>query len=102
MSKCPVCGSVYAPAPFHIYKIRISRKGYATVCSWKCQRAHEKELEEQKKLKKQKNERLWSHCEKCGREIVVGETCFTIGDDDYCSDCCKKADTKERRDDGGQ
>lgn len=53
MSKCPMCGVIFAPAPYHIYKIRNSGTSYSRVCSWKCQRAWEKEREEQKKRKKE-------------------------------------------------
>ena len=52
MSKCPVCGVRFAPAPYHIYKILHSGKKYSLVCSWRCKRAWEKEREEQKKRKK--------------------------------------------------
>ena len=34
---CPVCGKVYIPAPFHVYKIKSSK----LVCSYKCQLEYE-------------------------------------------------------------
>lgn len=37
--------------------------------------------------------RCWCYCENCGRRIEVGETCFDIGVDTYCSDCCKPVNT---------
>lgn len=36
---------------------------------------------------------LWCYCDKCGRKIMVGETCYDIGQDTYCSDCCKPINT---------
>lgn len=35
----------------------------------------------------------WCYCEKCGRAIKVGEVCYDIGDDTYCTDCCKMVNT---------
>ena len=35
----------------------------------------------------------WTYCEKCGRAIRVGEICFDIGEDSYCTDCCKEVNT---------
>lgn len=35
----------------------------------------------------------WCYCEKCGKKIMVGDTCFDIGIDTYCSDCCKEVNT---------
>lgn len=43
--KCPICGKMFIPAPFHVYKIR--QKWYLSVysrlvCSWGCQRRWER------------------------------------------------------------
>lgn len=35
----------------------------------------------------------WCYCDKCGKKIMVGDTCFDIGIDTYCSDCCKEVNT---------
>ena len=34
---CPVCGKIYIPAPFHVYKIKANK----LVCSYKCQIEYE-------------------------------------------------------------
>lgn len=31
--KCPVCGKIFIPAPFHYYKLKKRR----LVCGWNCQ-----------------------------------------------------------------
>lgn len=95
--KCKVCDKVFAPAPFHAYRIRTCDGHDRLVCSWHCQRTHEKEREEkkQRKEKMQQQQQVWSFCEKCGRKIFVGEILFEIGDDDYCSDCCKQVNTEK-------
>lgn len=36
---------------------------------------------------------LWSYCDKCDRKIMVGETCYDVGIDTFCSDCCKSVNT---------
>ena len=92
--KCKVCGKVFAPAPFHAFKIRYEQ-GYRRVCSWHCQRVYETERQEKRKREKEARELAWSYCEKRGRKICVGEICFEIGDDDYCADCCKRVDTRK-------
>lgn len=51
--KCPVCGRMYIPAPYHIYKVLI-KTNYRLVCSWSCVMKHERELERLKKEKKQR------------------------------------------------
>lgn len=35
----------------------------------------------------------WDYCVKCGRAIKVGETCYEIGNDSYCCDCCNMVPT---------
>ncbi|MBO5955749.1 MAG: hypothetical protein J6Q10_02995 [Clostridia bacterium] len=32
---------------------------------------------------------LWCYCDKCGNRIEVGDTCYDIGSDTYCSACVK-------------
>lgn len=47
---------------------------------------------------------LWCYCDKCGRKIMVGETCYDVGADTFCEDCCKAVNTLhewERQADGG-
>ena len=41
LSKCPVCGKVYVPAPEHVYKVLIGGKR-KNVCSWHCMRKYER------------------------------------------------------------
>ena len=45
---CPVCGKIFVYYPDHVYKIRIKTdKDYRTdlVCSWKCERKWENDLQ---------------------------------------------------------
>lgn len=43
MSKCPVCGKEFTPAPFHVYKVYVKSKAcYKLACSWHCVRKWEK------------------------------------------------------------
>lgn len=41
MSKCPVCGKEFIPAPFHVYKV-YTKGQYKLACSWNCVRKWEK------------------------------------------------------------
>lgn len=36
---------------------------------------------------------LWCYCDKCGKRIEVGDTCYDIGIDTLCSDCVKERNT---------
>lgn len=36
---------------------------------------------------------LWTYCDKCGKRIEVGDTCYDVGEDTYCTDCCKQRNT---------
>ena len=54
------------------------------------------------------NRLLWCYCDKCGKRIEVGDTCFDVSSVTYCSDCCKEINTlyewkkrAEAEDDGG-
>ena len=100
MKKCPVCGCTFIPAALHTYKV-VKKSGYVFACSYHCVRDWERKQEERKKqrqfadIEEPKSEKAWSYCEKCGRKILVGEICFEIGDDDYCSDCCKRVNTRK-------
>ena len=38
---------------------------------------------------------IWDYCERCGCAIEIGELCYQIGADLYCTDCVKKVDTAE-------
>lgn len=33
---CPICGKVFVPAPYHIYKQRSGRTGHKYYCSYSC------------------------------------------------------------------
>lgn len=35
----------------------------------------------------------WTYCDNCGRKIAVGETCYDVGYQTFCSDCCKEVNT---------
>lgn len=37
---------------------------------------------------------IWCYCDKCDRKIMIGETCYDIGNETYCSDCCKPINTE--------
>ena len=29
----------------------------------------------------------WDYCDKCGCRIEVGDDCYEVGEDTYCSNC---------------
>lgn len=36
---------------------------------------------------------LWCYCDECGKRIEVGDICFDMGIDTFCSDCVKVCTT---------
>lgn len=34
---------------------------------------------------------LWTYCEKCGKRIEIGDTYYDVGEEAYCTDCCKSS-----------
>lgn len=50
--KCPVCGKVFAPAPRHVYKHRVTKN---LVCTWGCVMTSEREYEAQKEARRQRS-----------------------------------------------
>lgn len=52
MSKCPICGKEFIPAPQHIYKMKTNGGYTKLLCSYHCMRAYEEKVEKERQKKK--------------------------------------------------